>query len=302
MQQPADLPCNRLASSLVNRTLASLLWQYACLVSNFFFSQFRSSKSIFPMMWASEARLITLLGADSFNLSSRRCVNKKWPAERVRISESGNNWVKEIYFCSNSSGTDPTMEWILLSNSDPFVLLQSQVIWKILIVIFFPQKTYPSELNNYRPVALNSIIMLEESGQENHPPSCLTAPGVTSNSNTSRGGDTDGLSPALSASTLRHRRKLHSTPLHQFQPQFQHYPTASCHQKATTTPSFITINLMDSSLPLQQTTNSKSWQLAVTHHRRRSTRMCTQSIPLHTLHQRSSTGGYPGGVAKDLVD
>lgn len=76
---PLHSPCNRLASSLVNRTLASLLWQYARLVSNFFFSQFRSSKSISPAMWASEARLITRLGADSFNLSSRRFVNKKWP-------------------------------------------------------------------------------------------------------------------------------------------------------------------------------------------------------------------------------
>lgn len=84
MQQPVDLPCNRLASSLVNRTLASLLWQYACLVSNFFFSQFKSSKSIFPTMWASEARLITLLGADSFNFCSSRFVNKKWPGGRKR--------------------------------------------------------------------------------------------------------------------------------------------------------------------------------------------------------------------------
>ena len=95
MQQPVDLPCNRLASSLVNRTLASLLWQYACLVSNFFFSQFKSSKSIFPTMWASEARLITLLGADSFNLSSRRFVNKKWPGGRQKLSESGRDEVKE---------------------------------------------------------------------------------------------------------------------------------------------------------------------------------------------------------------
>lgn len=129
---------------------------------------------------------------------------------------------------------------------------------QIPLYFYNTQKTYPPELNNYRPVALNSIIMLEESGQENHTPSCLTAPGVTSNLNTSKGGDTDGLSPALSASTLRHRRKLHSTPLHQLQPQFQHYPTASCHQKATTPPSFITTNPLDPSLPFQQATSSKS--------------------------------------------
>lgn len=97
MQEPVDLPCNRLASSLVNRTLASLLWQYACLVSNFFFSQFRSSKSIFPTMWASEARLITLLGADSFNFSSRRFVNKKWPGGRQKLSGSGSDEVRENY-------------------------------------------------------------------------------------------------------------------------------------------------------------------------------------------------------------
>lgn len=46
-------------------------------------------------MWASEARLITLLGADSFNLSSRRFVNKKWPGGRQKLLESGSDGVRE---------------------------------------------------------------------------------------------------------------------------------------------------------------------------------------------------------------
>lgn len=98
IQQPVDLPCNRLASSLVNRTLASLLWQYACLVSNFFFSQFKSSKSSFPTMWAREARLITLLGADSFNLSSRRFVSKKWPGGRQTQNQLVTDSQSSLWF------------------------------------------------------------------------------------------------------------------------------------------------------------------------------------------------------------